>query len=479
MAEAFESVLVVESDDRRRRRMRAMLSREGFRVFVASNAVDGLASAAHAAPRLCLVSLALPDLAGLRAVEVFGERTRAPIIALSEAPTVVQVVEAVRRGAADVLSGQDVEERLLEAVDQAMLKARTDTRLQQVREDVRDQYGFRQLLTQSPRMLAVFDQIQQVARTDATALILGETGTGKELVSRAIHDRSRRRDEAFIAVNCGAFTETLLESELFGHEKGSFTGAVGRREGLFEMASGGSLFLDELGETSLNVQVNLLRVLEEMTFRRVGGREPVRVDVRIIAATNVHLEEAVSDGSFRQDLFYRLSVFPIRLPPLRERREDIPLLMRHFLDELAERHDTEPPVVSADAMRAVLGYRWPGNVRQLRAMCERWVITHGGRRLEAHDLSPALSSLPSELVERGPAALRVDTTLALKDNVGRVVEEVERAYLFQMLQRHRGHQGRTAEAAGITRRTLYTKLRDYDLDPAEFKDAAAPSADAR
>jgi DNA-binding NtrC family response regulator len=326
-------------------------------------------------------------------------------------------------------------------------------------------------------MLEVFDQIQQVARTDATALILGETGTGKELVSRAIHDRSRRRDEPFIAVNCGAFTETLLESELFGHEKGSFTGAVGRREGLFEMASGGSLFLDELGETSLNVQVNLLRVLEEMTFRRVGGREPVRVDVRIIAATNVHLEQAVADGAFRQDLFYRLSVFPIRLPPLRERTEDIPLLMRHFLDELAERHGTEPPVVTADAMRAVLAYRWPGNVRQLRAMCERWVITHGGRRLDAHDLSPALSSVPREMVAAGPAALRVDTALPMKDNVQRVVEEVERAYLYQTLQQTRGHQGRAAEAAGITRRTLYTKLRDYDLDPAEFKEPAASSDD--
>jgi len=467
---ATETLLVVEPDDRRRRRMRAMLAREGYRVHVANNATDGLAAAAHAGPRLVFVSLLLDDLRGLAAVDLFRERTRADVVAVATEPTVVQVVEAVRRGATDVLATADLEERLLEAAEAALLRARTAQRLEDVRQEVADQYGFQQLLTQSPRMLSVFDEIQQVARTDATALILGETGTGKELVSRAIHDRSRRNEQPFIAVNCGAFTETLLESELFGHEKGSFTGAVGRREGLFEMADGGSLFLDELGETSLNVQVNLLRVLEEMTFRRVGGRESVRVDVRIIAATNVHLDEAVEAGEFRQDLFYRLSVFPIRLPPLRDRREDIPLLMRHFLDELAERHESEPPSVSPDAMRAILAYRWPGNVRQLRAMCERWVITHGGQRLEEHDLGQAIAGHREPTRTDAPAA--IDPHLSLKENVRRASERVERAYLYQLLQRCAGHQGRTAEAAGITRRTLYTKLRAYDLDPDEFRPPA-------
>jgi len=467
---ADETVLVVEPDDRRRRRVRAMLSREGYRVHVASNGTDALIAAAHAVPQLVVVSLHLDDLRGLGAVDTFREHTRAEVVAFAEAPSVLQVVEAVRRGAADVLTSNDLEDRLLEVAEATLLRARTERRLEDVRQEVRDQYGFRQLLTQSPRMLTVFDQIQQVARTDATALILGETGTGKELVSRAIHDRSRRADSPFIAVNCGAFTETLLESELFGHEKGSFTGAVGRREGLFEMADGGSLFLDELGETSLNVQVNLLRVLEEMTFRRVGGRESVRVNVRIIAATNVHLDKAVAEGEFRQDLFYRLSVFPIHLPPLRDRREDIPLLMRHFLDELAERHETEPPHVAADAMRAILAYHWPGNVRQLRAMCERWVITHGGSRLEEHDLGRDLAARPAPRRADGAAAV-VDPHVSLKENVRRVTEEVERSYLYQLLQQHGGHQGHTADAAGITRRTLYTKLRAYDLDPDEFRDA--------
>ena len=348
--------------------------------------------------------------------------------------------------------------------------SRPSSRLQSVGEPLG--FGLEQLLTQSPRMLAVFDQIRLVARTDATALILGETGTGKELVSRAIHERSRRKDKPLISVNCGAFTETLLESELFGHEKGSFTGAVGRQQGVFEMADGGSLFLDELGETSQNVQVNLLRVLEEMAFRRVGGRETVEVDVRIIAATNVHLEQAVEDGSFRKDLFYRLSVFPILLPPLRERREDIPLLMRHFLDEIASSYELEAPSVSSEAMRAILAYEWPGNVRQLRAMCERWVIVRSGQRLEREDLPAEFSAAGSVAGRSSGASLRVDATVPMKDNVDRVTAEVERIYLLQVLQKHRGHLGHTADEAGITRRTLYTKMKQYGLQQADFRSAA-------
>jgi two-component system response regulator AtoC len=338
-----------------------------------------------------------------------------------------------------------------------------------VLDQISDPYAFEHLLTQSPRMLAVFDQIRLVARTDATALILGETGTGKELVSRAIHQRSNRRDKPFVSVNCGAFTETLLESELFGHERGSFTGAVGRREGLFEMADGGTLFLDELGETSLSVQVNLLRVLEEMTFRRVGGRDPIRVDVRIIAATNVELERAVEEGRFRRDLFYRLSVFPLHLPPLRDRREDIPLLLRHFLDTIAVDHGLEPPSIAPEALAAILTYGWPGNVRQLRAMCERWVIARSGQRVTA-------SELPREMTEAvhdkplPTGELMVDEHVTLADNLERAAAWIERTYLERVLRRHRGHLGETASAAGISRRTLYTKMLKYGLDARSFRE---------
>ena len=258
-----------------------------------------------------------------------------------------------------------------------------------------------------------------------------------------------------------------LESELFGHEKGSFTGATGRRAGVFEMADGGSLFLDELGETSLSVQVNLLRVLEEMSFRRVGGTDPVSVDVRVIAATNVDLENAVADGRFREDLFYRLNVFPIALPPLRERPEDIPLLMRHFLEDAAREYELAAPSVAPEALELVVRYRWPGNVRQLRAMCERWVIQRHGEPLRPEDLPHELlgASTPVE----SPSAMYVDDTVPLATALERLTSQFERSYLHKLLARHEGHLQHTANAAGITRRTLYSRMKELGLEARDYK----------
>ncbi len=471
--EVRERILLVEGEEFARHRIRAFLRAEGRQVVAVSTGQLGVEELVRRHPDLVFVSLGLDDLPGVRAVETFLQRAGgAPVIALAPEASVGGAVEVLRRGCADYLPRAAERERLCAAADRAMQEARSHAArdLERVRDAMRDQYGFGRLLTRSPKMLEVFDQIRAVARTDATVLILGGTGTGKELVSRAIHERSRRSDQPFISVNCGAFTESLLESELFGHEKGSFTGAVGRREGLFEMADGGSLFLDELGETSLSVQVNLLRVLEEMAFRRVGGRDKVRVDVRIIAATNMNLSDAVREGRFREDLFYRLDIFPIRLPPLRERREDVPLLMRHFLDELGEEYGIEAPIVSAGAMEAILAYRWPGNVRQLRAMCERWVITRQGQRLEREHLpSDMLSGHGITPVPHG-STFQVDETLPLKQNVSRVVSQVERTYLLGVLERNDGHLGRTAAAAGVTRRTLYTKLKQLGVDARVFRD---------
>jgi len=339
-----------------------------------------------------------------------------------------------------------------------------ERRLRDVTVPVAD---FSQLLTLSNLMMKVFEKVRQVAPTDATALILGETGTGKELVSRAIHERSDRKSRPFVTVNCGAFAETLLESELFGHERGSFTGAVGRREGLFEVADGGTLFLDELGETSPSVQVNLLRVLEDMEFRRVGGRETVRVDVRIIAATNLDLRQAVAGGRFRSDLYHRLNVFPIHLPPLRERTIDIPLLMEHFLLQLATQYKLEPPKVEPDTMRFLQSCAWPGNVRQLRTLCERLVISRAGGRVRVDDLEADNLQPPSDRAEAHGVA--IDEQTSLKDNLDRIKTDVERRYLRVMLVRHHGHLGRTADAAGITRRTLFTKMKDFGWSRDEFR----------
>ena len=449
--------------------LKQALSAPGRRIYDAASASEAIAALHRVDPDLILLSLDLTEMAPMRAVARFRQLApEVPIIGLQRGGTVHAAVSAMRHGVADYVSvpfsDSDLEASVKRALQEAWLG---DQDPKKVQEAVHDRYGFTTLLTQSPRMVEVFEKIRAVASTDATVLIRGETGTGKELVSRAIHDRSQRKDKPFISVNCGAFTETLLESELFGHEKGSFTGAVERRAGLFEMADGGTLFLDELGETTLNVQVNLLRVLETMTFRRVGGRDYVEVDVRIVAATNVGLEDAIENGEFREDLYYRLNVFPITLPPLRKRREDIPLLMRHFLEGAGEEYGREPPVVSSDAMEAILTYRWPGNVRQLRALCERWVIAKSGGRLERADLPRTmLSSQPVAPVAEGVDIEGEDT---LKEAVDKVVRGVERAYLFKALKQNRGHLGQTADEAGITRRTLYTKMKQYGWSADDFK----------
>jgi len=470
------TLLIVAPTSAERSRLSALLCGPGREAVTASSSAEALALLHDLRPDLVVASLELPDAPGFDIVDRLHAAAReTPIVVTTRSQSVPLAVQALRRGASDLVGAEEPGQRWMAAIDEALERIRGRVDLARAERDVEDQYGFKRLVSQSPSMLHVFDQVRAVAPTDATVLILGETGTGKELISRNIHDRSRRAGKPFIAVNCGAFAESLLESELFGHESGSFTGAEGRRAGLFEMAHGGTLFLDELGETTPNVQVNLLRVLETMTFRRVGGRDEVRVDVRIIAATHVNLERAAAEGRFREDLFYRLNVFPIDLPPLRRRREDIALLLHHFLHELAEAYEVEPPTVAGDTLALIERYDWPGNVRQLRSLCERWVITRPGQAVELADLPAALHApTPSE---RQAGELHIDERLSLKDNTTPIVERVERAYLFRLLQRFQGHLERTADAAGITRRTLYTKMRQYQLDGRDFKGGRADEDD--
>ena len=465
---ALQTVLVVDDNELYAHQTCAALRGERRSVFAAHSAREALAQLHETQPDLILLSLDLPDLPGHRAIDIFKERSPgSAILALSQNPTVGEAVEAVRHGALDYLANPSDDTLLSQAAQRATLEARSSHELQEAKRQQRDRLGFSHMLTRSPRMLRVFDQVRSVAGTDATVLIRGETGTGKELITRAIHERSRRKDRPFISVNCGAFTESLLESELFGHEKGSFTGAAGRRQGVFEMAHGGTLFLDELGETSLNVQVNLLRVLEEMEFRRVGGHDRVRVNVRILAATNVDLEEAVTAGRFREDLFYRLNVFPVFLPPLRERPEDIPLLMRHFLEDAGRDYELEAPIVTKEAMDLVCRYPWPGNVRQLRSLCERWVITRHGQRLEAEHLPREIAKSKASSTPEG--AFRIDEELPLSQVTERVLHQIERTYIQRLLKKHQGHLSETATAAGITRRTLYSRMKQYGLVASDYR----------
>ena len=471
-ARTKETVLVIDAGELSSRQTKMVLRNANRQVFIAPTAREALAHISDAAPELIIASLDLPDLSGIPLLETLRDRApEVPVVAVLGAENMREGVLAVQAGAIDVLTNPVDAEALHRATEKALAETRGVRDLARVREQVRDRQGFSHMLTQSPRMLRVFDQIRAVATTDATVLILGETGTGKELVSRAIHERSRRRDQPFISINCGAFTETLLESELFGHEKGSFTGASGRRRGVFEMADGGTLFLDELGETSLNVQVNLLRVLEEMCFRRVGGQEVVHVDTRIVAATNADLQSKTRDGSFREDLFYRLNVFPITLPPLRERVEDIPLLTRHFIDDAAKDYGLPTPQVSPEAMEAIASFSWPGNVRQLRALCERWVIVAAGRPVTIDMLPIEMHPGHSPRMDQYGTTplLTIDETLPMKLAVERAAAQVERTYLHRLLKRNQGHLINTAKAAGITRRTLYTKMKLYGLDATDYR----------
>jgi two-component system, NtrC family, response regulator AtoC len=319
------------------------------------------------------------------------------------------------------------------------------------------------LMSRSPQMREVFDLIGHVAESAATVLIGGETGTGKEQVARAIHDRSARKDAPFVAVNCGALNENLLESELFGHEKGSFTGAAGQRKGRFEMADGGTLFLDEIGDVPMSMQVRLLRVLQDRRFERVGGTEPVEVDVRVIAATNKDLSRLVRKQRFREDLYYRINVIRIDLPPLRERPEDIPLLAEHFAARYARPGQPSRPI-APEAMELLLRHDWPGNVRELENAIERGAVTARGPRITPADL-------PAELLHatNRPVSIPVDLSRPLSDVLKTTLGEVEKQYIERALKMANGHVGRCARICGLSRRSISTKLAAYRIDKGRFK----------
>jgi transcriptional regulator with PAS, ATPase and Fis domain len=323
-----------------------------------------------------------------------------------------------------------------------------------LRKEIEREYGLSGIIGQSAKMQELYGVVRALAVTDVATLIQGETGTGKELIARAIHYGSPRRAKRFVAVNCGALAETLLESELFGHERGAFTGAIARRLGVFEIADGGTLFLDEIGEISPSTQVRLLRVLQEGEFHRVGGTTPIKVDVRILSATNQELEALVQAGRFRQDLYYRLNVFPIRIPPLRERVEDIPLLVAHFIERCSQRIQRSVRRVSPDVMALLMAYAWPGNVRELENIIQRMMVVARKDTLEVDDLPPELRQAPS--VPRGAARV-------LKDLAKGSAEVAERSAILDALKEHLGNVTRTAKALGISRATLQNKMKQYGL----------------
>jgi DNA-binding NtrC family response regulator len=443
-------VLVVDDEEIVRESLQAWLSRDGYHVETASDGQSAIARLGGPLPwSILLVDLKMPGGPdGLAVLEEAKKREPgAAVVVMTAYATVDTAVTAMKLGAYDYIAKPFEPEELSLLVDRIVDEQALRHENALLRRVVRKEYHFRDLESRSPAMQAVFELARSAARSNSTILVLGESGTGKELLARAIHAESPRARGPFLAVSCAALPETLLESELFGYEKGAFTGAVTRRRGKFEAAQGGTLFLDEIGDVSAKLQMDLLRVLEDRRFTRVGGTEPIEVEVRIIAATHRDLEQLVAAGQFRQDLFYRLNVIPVKLPPLRERGEDLPLLVESLLEQLGTELGRAVDGVSAEAMEMLLLHDWPGNVRELRNVLERGIVVAHGRILQESDLA-----LPPR---ESPAAAPGGELPSL--------EEVEKRHVARVLDHVRGNVSHAARILGIDRSTLYAKMRRFGL----------------
>jgi two-component system response regulator AtoC len=454
-------VLVVDDDPGTRKVARANLGLEGFEVLVASSGAEALARLAESDPLAVVTDLKMPDLDGIALMErAHAERPALPFVLVTAHATVETAVQALQRGAQHYLVKPIRWDELALVLRQAVAHERARRDLERLRGELDRAAGFEELVGGSPAMQEVFRVVQQVADADATVLLRGETGTGKELVARALHRRSARSERAFVAVNCTAVPRELMESEFFGHEKGAFTGAASRRQGRFQQADGGTLFLDEVGDLDLAIQAKLLRALQEREVTRVGAERIERVDVRVVAATNRDLEVLVKEGQFRDDLYYRLNVIPVRLPPLRERPGDVAALVDHFVRSFAERLGRPVPMPPPEVLVAAASYPWPGNVRELRNLCER-------AALMGWDAVAPLLGQPA--AEQPSLATPAEFSLPLLDARARLVERFEREYLTRLLRQHRGKVGEVARAAGIAERNLYEKLKAYGISRDDYR----------
>ena len=444
---APERVLIVEDDPATRTGLSELVQAWGFQTDEAGDGEEAMRKVTTFRPAIVVSDLVMPRMGGadlLRALK--DQLSDITFILLTAQGTVESAVEAIKEGAYDYLSKPVDPQRLQILLQKAVERQETLREVRHLRRQLREQGSFGRIIGNSPGIRTVYRVIEQAAPTNASVLISGESGTGKELVAQTIHELSPRATFPFVAINCAAIPETLLESEIFGHEKGAFTGASERRTGVFELAHRGTLFLDEIAEMMPATQVKLLRVLQERVFRRLGGRQEISVDVRVIAATNVNPQDAVNNGKLREDLFYRLNVFAIDIPPLRERREDIPLLVQTFLTEFNRTNAKGIRAVDQEAMYLLERYPWPGNIRELRNVIERGTILAESEFVEPRHLPPTL-------ISRGEASL---PTLTISP--GTTVDEVERRLILLTLDHTRNNKTRAAEILGISLKTLHNKL---------------------
>jgi len=442
-----ERVLIVEDEPSTRVGLTELVRTWGFTTDAAADGQEALQKITMFRPSIIVSDLVMPRMGGLELLRALkDEGTALTVVILTAQGTVETAVEAIKEGAYDYLTKPVEPQRLKILLDKIVERQDTLREVKVLRKQLREHGTFGKMIGNSPEMRRVYQTIEQAAPTQANVLIWGESGTGKELVAQTIHQLSPRLQLPFVPINCAAIPETLLESEIFGHEKGAFTGASDRREGCFELADRGTLFLDEIAEMTPATQVKLLRVLQERSFRRLGGRNEQSVDVRVIAATNVNPAEAVKNGKLREDLYYRLNVFAIELPPLRQRKEDLSLLMQAFLTEFNERNNKNVSAVDPSVMRIFEQYNWPGNVRELRNVIERAVILAHGEFVELKHLPPLVTESPD--VVKPVIELEPGTT----------VEEAERRLILMTLEHTRDNKTRAAEILGISLKTLHNKL---------------------
>lgn len=450
-----QNILIIDDERNIRRTLDMILSGEGYQVFTCASAQAGLGVLQKELIHLVLLDIVMPEVNGLDVLpELLKVRSDLAVIMISGHGNVQNAVLAIKRGAYDFLEKPLDRDKVLLAISRALQTRKLAAENRHLKQQIEGRY---EMVGQSPALAEIRNQIARVAPTNGRVLILGESGTGKELVARAVHKMSHRANNPFIKVNCAAIPEELIESELFGSDRGAFTGAVKTRDGKFLQADGGTLFLDEIGDMSLSVQAKVLRALEQGEFERVGGAKTFRVDVRVIAATNKNLHAEVERGEFREDLYFRLNVVPLTAPPLRDRREDIPALAERFLNAYAKENGFLPKTLSAEARDLLSQYNWPGNIRELKNLVERLSIMVSGDTIYPEDL-PALDGMT---IPKQPGSF---PDLGAGKTLRQVREAVERHYIAQALEQHKGNVTRASNALGIERTNLHKKIKQYDLE---------------
>ena len=444
------NILIVDDEKNIREGLGKALELDGYHVLLAADGQEGLETIEHEEVDLVIADLRMPRLSGEELLRrVVQSYPTVPVIILTGHGTIETAVQAMRDGAYDFLTKPVNLDRLSLLCKRALSTRELVMQHRQMQQELEQQRRFQNIIGKSSEMQRIFELVKQVAPTKASVLITGESGVGKELIADAIHNASNRQDKPFIRVHCAALSESLLESELFGHEKGAFTGAVARKRGRFELAHTGSIFLDEIGEIEQSVQIKILRVLQEKQFERVGGEETLEVDVRIISATNRELKSAIEEGRFREDLYYRLNVVNLHIPPLRERKEDIPLLTSAFIKEFAQENNKPVEGIDPKARAALYNYPWPGNIRELRNSIESAVVMCKGNIITPEDLPPSI--------------VRESDDDHIRISVGSTLAEAEREIIRSTLAAQNGNKSRTAEILGIGRKTLHRKVDEYGL----------------